>query len=238
MRVKGWDMRPVCWGPARRAGVTLALLTIASAATAADQYTVRMNGPNGPLTLYVSPTAVRRTEPGFHVDVIYRLVDGKILYIDNEKKTYSEVSLDEARQHGTKAATEMSPQQKAMMTKMGVGAPASVTKIGPGETIAGFATEKYVMKTPAVETEILAAPTLTVPNGYYDMARASAGAIGAAAQPGEALKTIKGMILKRVGTMTMNNVTASEVTTAVDTHPIPPATFTPPARYKKVPKEW
>jgi hypothetical protein len=97
---------------------------------------------------HVSPKAVRRTEPEFHVDVIYRLAEAKILYIDNDQRTYSEVTLEEARQHGAKAAAEMSPQQKAMMTKMGVNAPASVTKVGPGDTIAGFATEKYAMKTP------------------------------------------------------------------------------------------
>ena len=223
---------------ARRAFLTVAIVAVASAATAAEEYTLKMNGANGPLTLYVSPKAVRRTEPGFNVDVIYRLADGKIVYIDNQKKTYSEVSLEEARQHGAKAAADMSPQQKAMMGRMGVGATASVTKIGPGETIAGVATEKYVMKNPAMETEILAAPTLSVPEGYYEMARASAGAFGAAAPPGEALKAIKGMILKRVGTMAMNKMTTTEVATAVDTHPIPPATFGPPAGYKKVPKEY
>jgi hypothetical protein len=132
----------------------------------------------------------------------------------------------------------MSPQQKTMMSRMGVGATASFTKVGPGETIAGLVTEKYVMKTPAMETEVLAAPTLSVPEGYYEMTRASAGAFGATAQPGEALKAIKGMILKRVGTMTMNKMTTTEVATAVDTHPIPAATFGPPAGYKKVPKEY
>jgi hypothetical protein len=222
---------------ARRAFLTLAIVAVASAATAAEEYTLKMNGANGPLTLYVSPKAVRRTEPGFNVDVIYRLADGKIVYIDNQKKTYSEVSLEEARQHGAKAAADMSPQQKAMMSRMGAGATATFAKVGPGETIAGVATEKYVMKSPAMETEVLAAPTLSVPEGYYEMTRASAGAFGAAAQPGEALKAIQGMILKRVGTMTMNKMTTTEVATAVDTHPIPPATFNPPAGYKKVPKE-
>jgi hypothetical protein len=217
---------------------TLAIAAAASGASAAQEYTVKMNGANGPLTIYVSPKAVRRTEPGLHVDVIYRLAEAKILYIDNDQKTYSEVTLEEARQHGAKAAAEMSPQQKAMMTKMGVNAPASVTKVGPGDTIAGFATEKYVMKTPAVETEVLAAPTLTVPDGYYEMTRASAAALGAASQQGDALKTIKGMILKRVGTLAMNKMTTTEVATAVDTAPIPPATFGPPAGYKKVPKGW
>jgi hypothetical protein len=231
-------MRQALRRVARRALLATAVVAIASAATAAQEYTVKMNGANGPLTIFVSPKAVRRTEPGFHVDVIYRLSEGKIVYIDNEKKTYSEVSLDEARQHGAKATAEMSPQQKAMMSRMGVGAAASVTRVGPGEPIAGFATEKYVMKTPAVETEILAAPALSVPDGYYDMTRASAGALGAASQSGEALKAIHGMILKRVGTVAMNKMTTSEVATSVDTAAIPPATFGPPAGYRKVPKEW
>ena len=67
---------------------------------ATDEYTVQMKGANGPVTLYVSRSAVRRVEPGFKVDVIYRLSDGKIIYMDDEQKTYSEVTLAEARQHG------------------------------------------------------------------------------------------------------------------------------------------
>lgn len=231
-------MRQAFRRSACRAFLTLGIIAVASVSTASQEYTVRMNGANGPLTLYVSPKAVRRIEPAFNVDMIYRLSDGKILYVDNQKKTYSEVTLEEARQHGAKATSEMSPQQKAMMSKLGVNAPASFTKVGPGDTIAGFATEKYTMKTPQMETEVLAAPALSVPDGYYEMTRASAGVFGAASQRGEALKSIKGMILKRVGTMTMNKMTTTEVATAVDTAPIAPAIFGPPAGYKKVPKEW
>ena len=72
---------------------------------------------------------------------------------------------------------------------------------------------------------------------YYDMARASAGAIGASMQSGEAVKTINGMILKRVGTLAMNGMTTTEVATSVSTAPIPPSTFEPPSGYKKVPKK-
>jgi hypothetical protein len=112
------------------------------------------------------------------------------------------------------------------------------TKVGPGATIAGYATEKYVLKTPAMETEISAAAALSLPSGYYEMSRASAGVFGRAPQSSEALKTINEFILKRVGTMTMNNVTTTEVATPVDTAPIPSSTFEPPAGYKRVPKEF
>ena len=39
-------------------------------------------------------------------------------------------------------------------------------------------------------------------------------------QSNEAMKSVSGMILKRVGTMTMNKVTTTEVATAMDTSPI------------------
>src|SRR5262245_30007844 len=184
----------------RSAFVTVAIATTALTAAAVDEYTVQMKGANGPVTLYVSRSAVRRVEPGFKVDVIYRLSEGRIIYVDDEQKTYSEVTLAEARQHGAQAAAEVSPQQKAMMAKMGVGAAPTFTKLGPGDTIAGYPTEKYAAKTPAVQTEIEAAPGLTVPAGYYDMARASAGAIGASTQSADAMKSVNGMVLKRVGT--------------------------------------
>jgi hypothetical protein len=219
-----WILRMV----SRSACVTFAIAATALAAAAVDEYTVQMKGANGPVTLYVSRGAVRRVEPGFKVDVIYRLSEGRIIYVDDEQKTYSEVTLAEARQRGAQGAAEMSPQQRAMMAKMGAGAAPTFAKLGPGETIAGYPTERYAAKTPAIETEIEAAPGLSVPPGYYDMTRASAGAIGASMQSADAMKTVHGMILKRVGTMPMN---------AVSTAPIPPSTFEPPAGYKKVPKK-
>lgn len=217
----------------------IAAIVVASAATAAQEYTVHMNGANGTTTIYVSPNAVRRTEPGFKVDVIYRLSEGKIIYIDHQKKTYSEVTLAEARQRSTQATAGMSPQTKAMMSRMGNATP-SFTKVGAGETIAGYATEKYLIKSAAAETEILAAPALSVPVGYYEATRVSAGAttpLGGANQSSEAMKNINGMILKRVGTMTMNRMTVTEVATSVDKAPIPSSTFEPPAGYKSVPLE-
>lgn len=200
-----------------------------------------MNGANGPVTIYVSRNAIRRTEPGFKVDVIYRLSEGKIMYIDHEKKTYSEVTLAEARQQSAKAAANMSPQQKAMMSRMGLNAAPSFTKLGAGETIAGHATEKYLMKTAAMETEVSAAPALSLRPNYYEVARTSAGAttpFAGPAQSSEAMKNINGMILKRVSTMTMNRMTVTEVATSVDKSPIPSSTFEPPAGYTKAPKEF
>ena len=121
------------------------------------------------------------------MDVIYRLSEGKVIYLDHQRKTYSEVTLAELREHTAKAVADMSPQQKAMMSRIGAGAGSNFTKLGPGEPIAGVATEKYVMKTPMMETELLAVPTLSLPSGYYEMARASAGTMGAAFQSNEAM---------------------------------------------------
>jgi hypothetical protein len=60
----------------------------------------------------------------------------------------------------------------AALKKMmgGSSAPLTVTRQGPGETIAGYATDKYLV-TGLVDMEIWAAPDLKVPTAYYDAMR-------------------------------------------------------------------
>jgi hypothetical protein len=228
------------WTAGRLAAATVALAIVSSSALAQD-FTVRMKSEDDTIsTTYVSRNAIRKTEPGFKVDVIYRLAEGKIIYVDHEKKTYSEVTLAEARQKNAKATAAMSPQQKEMMRRMGLDAAPAATKLGAGETIAGYATEKYVIKTPMMEMEISAAPALIVPPAYYDVFTSGAGGatvFGGLAQFSEAIKKINGMILKQITTTTMNKMTLTKVATSVDKSPIPSSTFEPPAGYKNMLRE-
>jgi hypothetical protein len=69
------------------------------------------------------------------------------------------------------AATSMNAnteQMEALKKMMGHSGPVSVTKQGPGETIAGYATEKYLVTGP-MEMQIWAAPDLKLPRAYYEL---------------------------------------------------------------------
>ena len=235
--------RRIPWIFGSLAATIAALVLVAPTTAGAQDYTVQLNSYNGPATVYVSRTAIRKTEPGFKTDVIYRLAENKIITIDHEQKTYSEVTVAQERQINAQATATLSPQLQAMRSRLGLNNPPSFTTLGPGDTIAGYATEKYEIKTPAMTMEIWAAPALSIPPAYYEVFRIGAGPgsgfVGGTPIPSrEALKKITGMILKRVITTTLlNGTTLTEEATAVTTSPIPTSTFAPPAGYTKVVSE-
>jgi len=217
---------------------------IASATTlAAQDFTVRMQDEDGKIsTHYVSRHAVRNvSSTPVETDVIYRLDQGKMITLNHQQKTYTETTLAEARQHMEKRTSEMDPQEQEMMRRLGMaGAAASITKIGAGETIAGYATEKYSAKTPLSQGKIWVAPALEIPPGYYDLvtsfvAREVAG-LGQLFKEMQG-KQVKGFALKWVTTSSlpmMKGVTVTQVATSVETGSIPASTFEPPAGYQKV----
>lgn len=202
-------------------------------AASQDEYVLHMKGAAGPLTVYVTPKAVRRTEPALKVDVIYRLTERKIIQIDHGQKTYIEMSVAEAR---AKAAQfpKFNPNRNSKISPQSV-SNQTFTRIGPGDTVAGYATVKYVIKSAAGETEIFVAPALAVPASYYETTAAAAGPFGSQALAGDWAKHIEGMIVKRVSVIRMmGGAPITEVTTSVDKSAIPPSTFEPPAGYRKV----
>jgi hypothetical protein len=214
------------------------LITSALQVTAQD-FTVRMKDQDGKIAVhYVSRNAVRNVASNpVETDVIYRLDSGKIITLNHQKKTYTELTLAQARERFEKA---MSAQQAAMRRLgMNVGT-VSITKIGPGETIAGYATERYATKTPMTQGEVWIAPALEVPPAYYDIATTHAAAqTGVMDQIVKEMreKRVKGYLLKTVGTANMpmmKGVTFTQVATSVEKGPIPPSTFEPPAGYRKV----
>jgi hypothetical protein len=220
------------------------VFVIASATTlAAQDFTVRMQDEDGKIsTHYVSRNAVRNvSSTPVDTDVIYRLDQGKIITLNHKQKTYTEITLAEARQQMEKKQSEMGPQQQEVMRRLGMaGAAASITKIGAGETIAGYATEKYAAKTPLSQGEIWVAPALELPPGYYDMVTSFvAGQVGAMGQMFKEMKEkqVKGFALKWVATTSMpmmKGITFTRVATSVEKGPIPASTFEPPAGYQKV----
>jgi hypothetical protein len=195
-------------------------------------------------TNFFSRNAMKRTAPDGN-DTIIRVGEGKIITLDHAKKTYSIVSVKELSQVLEKTAAEEGENNKeqveAMRKMMGAMMNSfKVTKIGPGEEIAGYRTEKYAVQG-MVEMEIWAAPDLKVPELYYEALKMSvpASAIMDVRKLYDEFKKIDGMTLKTVTTMKMldMDVKTETVVTSVEKTPIPASFFTVPEGYKQVPSE-
>jgi hypothetical protein len=203
--------------------------------------TTTANGKTSNATAYFSGNAMKHaTAEG--QDSIIRFDQGKIVSVDNKKKTYSELTFDELQKMMDQAGAMMNqnPEAMAAMQKLMGGGnqkPLTVTKAGPGETIAGYATEKYVVSGP-FDMEIWAAPDLKVPAAYYDTMRLRmpANPIMDMGKMFEAFKQVNGWAMKTTMKMRMMGrdiVTTTEVT-SVQKGAVPASTFEVPAGYKLV----
>ncbi len=199
------------------------------------------NGKTTTSTSYFSGNATKRSSADGQ-DSIVRFDQEKIVTVDHKKKTYSEITFQQLQDLLNKATAAMSQGTEAQMAAIkkmmgGSSAPLTVTKQGPGETIAGYATEKYLVTGP-IEMEIWAAPELKLPAAYYDAIkmRLPANPVLDMGKMYDAFKQINGMAMKSVvkmKVMSMSITTATEVT-SVQKGAIPPATFEVPAGYKLV----
>ena len=225
--------------------VSTAILILSAQIVLAQDFTVQMANEEGKIiaTRYISQHAVRivSTYPA-DSDIIYRMETGKIISINNKEKTYGEITAAELRQRMEQKESSLSPQQKELMQHFGMSSGATtLTKIGPGETIAGYATDKYSVKGPTMQGEIWVAPALEVPPGYYDMVTSMAvSQLGGTSTILKQLKEkqVKGYLLKMTGSASampmMKGVTFTQVAKSVEKHPIAASTFEPPAGYQKV----
>lgn len=210
----------------------------------ARDFTIRMKMGDGAegATIYVSPAAIRRTTPGA-TDVIDRIDRGTIIYLDHRSKTYKEASAAEAREAISKGMAKLDseklagldPQKKALLHQMGLDAPPELTKIGPGETICGYPTDKYSIKMGMAQGELWITQALQFPAAYYrdfNLLSGVAGPIGDASK----IADVHGIVLKRVMTMTLGRSTTpvTETAVSVEMAPVPASVFEPPAAYRKV----
>ncbi|HYK88021.1 MAG TPA: DUF4412 domain-containing protein [Acidobacteriota bacterium] len=203
---------------------------------------------NATATQYYSSKAMRTTSSAGQ-DSIIRFDTGKIINIDNKQKTYTEITFEQLNEMLPKlgeqagADKEKMEQMRKMMAQMGqqMSESFSVTKEGPGETIAGYATDKYHVTGP-MEMEIHASPDLKIPAVYYDVMK-----MGVQRNPMfdmsklyDEMKKITGMPLKTVMTMKMMNMEmkTTTVVTSVEKGPIPASMFEVPAGYKQVPMKF
>jgi hypothetical protein len=206
--------------------------------------TTTANGRTTTATHYFSGNASKSVSADGN-DSIVRFDQQKLISIDNKKKTYSEMTFQQIQEMADKLSNSMAgisenPEAAAAIKKMmggGSSAPLTVTRQGPGEAIAGYATEKYLVAGP-LDMEIWAAPELKVPTTYYDAVkiRIPANPMFDLRQMYDAFKQINGWPVKYVMTMKMmgRTMTTTNEVTSVQKGAIPPAIFEIPAGYQKI----
>jgi hypothetical protein len=193
-------------------------------------------------TEYFSKNAMKTTSSEGN-DVIIRFDSEKIITIDNRKKTYTEMTFKQLQDMINNAGAQMGQNREAMeqMRKMmGQGnAPVTLKKEGPGENIAGYPTEKYLISGP-MEMELWKAPSLKIPTAYYDVMKMEMPANPMFDMKAfyDEMKKIDGMTLKSVMTIKMMNMEmkTTRVVNSIEKGAIPASVFEVPAGYKLVQK--
>ncbi len=224
----------------------LALLMAPAALSAQDltlKGTTTANGKQTPTVTYIGQKGTR-TAMGDGTENLLRLDQKKIYVINMTKKTYTEMTFEDLQKMADTANAAMKdvpPEAAAMMKKMGMGGgggDATVTKIGPGGTIAGYPTEQYRITLGSTTIDEWLAPGITFPEAYYVAMRAFVPSTPMLDMKKlyEELGKLKGVPLKSVMSMKMmgREMTSTTEVTAVDKTPIPAEAFEVPAGFKKV----
>jgi len=198
-------------------------------------------------TLYFSSRGMRHSGADGN-DMILRFDQEKMVALDHRKKTYSEITFEELQRKVEQAASQMSKaankdEMEAMRQMLGgASGEFKVTRLGPGETIAGYATVKYSMSFGPVGMELSVAPELKIPAAYYDALklRVPPNPMFDMGKMYEEMKKIDGMTLKSVMQMKIMNMsmTTTTIVTSVDKGPIPASTFEVPAGYTAAPMKF
>jgi hypothetical protein len=227
------------------AGLASAIVLAPAAVRAQDvtlHETTTVRGQETPTTAFLGKTAMRHNGADGK-DVILRYDAQKMILVDNKRKTYSEMTFDDLQKMAAAATQGMEnlPPEVAAKMKgmMGGGGAVLVTKLGAGETIAGYATEKYHVVMEPMEIDLWVAPDLAVPPVYYDAMKSlmPANPMFDMKRLYEEYKKINGTPMKSITNVKMMGqaITTTVVVTAVDKAPIPASTFEVPAGYKLVP---
>jgi hypothetical protein len=192
---------------------------------------------SGSSTTYFSPKTMKVAGVDGR-DSIIHFDAQKIVTVDNGKKTYSEMTFKELEEMAARVGAEMEKnreQLETMKKMMGqVSENFTVERVGPGDTIAGFKTEKYLVKGP-FEMEVWAAPELKTPTQYYDILkmRIPKNPLFDAGKMYDEMKKIDGMTLRSVMTVRMMGRETKTTTEAVSVEKttLPAETFAVPAGY-------
>jgi hypothetical protein len=168
----------------------------------------------------------------------------KIVSVDHKAKTYTEMTFPQMQETLNKVGASGGANQQqleAMRKIMGqVATSFTVTPEGPGEVIAGYPTEKYLIKGP-MDMEIWAAASLKIPTTYYDVLKLQMPSNPMFDMKGlyEQMKKISGIPLKSVTTVKMMNMesTTTKIVTSIEKGAVPDSVFETPAGYKLMPRK-
>ena len=217
-------------------GAFLVFMALASPLAAQD-LTVTTVEDGETETLYVGRAAMRYVTESD--DIIIRLEQKKYILVDHAEKTYSELTFDQMRKMAAGVGKDLDPKDKEELSRsLDGGRESTFKRMGPGDTILGYKTEKYLLTGPLGQIEVHAAPSLETPAAYFEAINLNAG--GPFAGLTEQFKAIKGMMLKTVSNLKIlgSPIVTTSVATRVDRSPIPAARFEPPSGYKNVPPEF
>ena len=207
---------------------------------------VRSEMPNGGSKTFTSTEYYSRNAmkiaPSDGDQTIIQFDSEKIISIDNDKKTYSETTFEQMQEALKNEASEWSQQSGQMQAarkSLGVlDAPGSFTKVGSGETIAGYSTEEYLIKEGAAKVEIFAAPSLKMPAAYYDVLkmRLHPSPVVDGIKLYDWMKQMEGIPLKTVTNIKIkdNDITTTRVVTSIDKEDLPASLFEIPQGYARV----
>jgi hypothetical protein len=230
-----------------RLAVLASVLAALPLASAAEDLTIvsSVSTPRGATrtqTQYLSADRMR-TWDGDR-DTIVDLRSGTVIVLDDQRKEYSETSLDDLRAFLDQMESAMAGRT---VFDRAVGATASVTveKGSEDRTIAGHRTEDHVLTMgDAMRYEVWTAPDLVPPSRYFEARKVLYATLGPMGRRFDRIfdqmAGIKGLPLANAVDYRMR-MTRRQVrveATEVRKGPIPPATFAPPTDYKKVESPW
>jgi hypothetical protein len=191
------------------------------------------------ITAYFSGNTTKHIIEGGS-EIINHLDQGKIVIVDHSRKSYSEMTPDQLQKVLDQGAAEFGASEESQAARK-AGSPKrgliTTTRQGDGGIVAGYKTEKYLIKGP-VELQIWVAPELEVPDGYYDSLKLTMphNPLLDMNKIYDELAKIKGVAMKRIWTLKTKDktMTTTTVVISVEKRPLPASVFEVPPDYKPV----
>lgn len=231
----------------KRLFAALAISALALTASAADDLTITFKFSDGTTTAHYFTKDRIRMNSGRN-DTVLDFASGKIVTIDNQKKEYSEMTIDEMDAAMKSAAAQMEqamaqvpPQMREQMAKMMGGAAAEVTVTkGATKTVAGYPCQVYSVTMGQTVSQESCNTTALVPPfdpaNFRKLSRISIPMIQGADKLIAKMSEIQGIALIQNTTVSMmgrKNTTSMEAT-EVKKGAIAADVFATPAGYKLV----
>lgn len=234
-----------------RPSTLLALAAFALSASAltasAEDLTITFKSSDGSVNTHYFSKDKMRLNNG-RTDTMMDFASGTIVNIDNDKKQYSQMTVEEIDQAMKGMAAQMEeamakvpPQMREQMSKMMGGAvgEATVTK-GATRTIAGYPCQMYTVSMGANMTQESCATTALTPPfdpaNFQKLSRVTVPMIQGMDKMIAKMSEIKGLSLMQHTTMSMmgRKVDTTVEATDVKKGPIDPSVFALPQGYKLV----